>query len=94
MIAPLTRSIAAAAAKRTTRRETTKSAGGQQAGRPVRGTGGYRCDDAKGGAELCMLRAERYAGRGGGSVELRETDEDGDIADLREMSMKTSLEVV
>ena len=94
MIAPLTRSIAAAAAKRTTRLETTKSAGGRRAGRPVRGTGGYQCDDAKGGAKLCVLKAGRYAGRGGGSVESRETDDDGDIVDLREMLMKTLLEVV
>ena len=94
MIAPLTRSIAAAAAKRTTRLETTKSAGGRRAGRPVRGTGGYRCDDAKGGAELCALRAGRYAGRGGGSVESRERDDDRDVADSREMSTKTLLEVV
>ena len=94
MIAPLTRSIAAAAAKRTTRLETMKSAGGRWAGRPVRGTGGYWCDAAKGGAELCALRAGRYAGRGGGSVESRERDDDGDIADSREMSTKTSLEVV
>ena len=43
MIAPLTRSIAATAAKRMTRLETTKSAGGRRAGRPVCGTGGYRC---------------------------------------------------
>ena len=94
MIAPLIRSIAAAAAKKTTCRKTTKSAGGWRAGRPVRGTGGYWCDDAKGGAELCALRAGRYAGRGGGSVESRERDDDGDVADSREMSTKTSLEVV
>ena len=94
MIAPLTRSIAAAAAKRTTRLETTKSAGGRRAGRPVRGTGGYRCDDAKGGAELCALRAGRYAGCGGGSVELREMNNDENVANSREMSTKTSLEVV
>ena len=60
----------------------------------MRGTGGYRCDAAKGGAELCALRAGRYAGHGGGIVESRERDDDGDIADLREMSTKTSLEVV
>ena len=94
MIAPLTRSIAAAAAKRMTRLETTKSAGGRRTGRPVRGTGGYRCDDAKGGAELCVLRAGRYVGRGGGSVELKEMGDNGDVAGSREMSMKTSLEVV
>ena len=58
------------------------------------GTGGYRCDDAKWGAELCALRAGRYAGRGGGSVESKETGDDGDVADSREMSTKTSLEVV
>ena len=58
------------------RRGMAKSAGGRQAGRPVRGTGGYRCDDAKGGAELCVLRAGRYAGHGGGSVESRERDDD------------------
>ena len=94
MIALPIRSIVAAAAKRVTRHETAKSTGGQWAGRPVRGTGGYRCDDAKGGAELCALRAGRYAGRGGGSVESRERDDDGDVADSREMSTKTSLEVV
>ena len=94
MTAPLTRSIAAMAARRAMRRGMAKSAGGRRAGRPVRGTGGYRCDDAKGGAELCALKAGRYAGHGGGSVESRETDDDGDIADSREMSMKTSFEVV
>ena len=94
MTAPLTRSIAATAARRAMRRGMAKSAGGRRAGRPVRGTSGYRCDDAKGGAELCALRAGRYAGRGGGSVESRERDDDGDVADSREMSTKTSLEVV
>ena len=60
----------------------------------MRGTGGYRCDDARGGAELCTLRAGRYAGCGGGSVESRERDDDGDVADSREMLTKTLLEVV
>ena len=60
----------------------------------MRGTGGHRCDDAKGGAELCALRAGRYSGRGGGSAESRERDDDGDVADSREMLTKTSLEVV
>ena len=94
MTTPLTRSIAATAARRAMRRGMVKSTGGRRAGRPVRGTGGYRCDDAKGGAELCALRAGRYAGRGGGSVESRERDNDGNVADSREMSTKTSLEVV
>ena len=94
MIAPLTRSITAAAVKRTTCLEMTKSTDGQRARRPVRGTDGYWCDDAKGGAELCALRAGRYAGRGGDSVESKETGDDGDVADSREMSTKTSLEVV
>ena len=94
MIAPSIRSIAAIAARRMMCCGTAKSASGRWARRPVHGTGGYRCDDAKGGAELCALRAGRYAGRGGGSVESRERDDDGDVADSREMSTKTSLEVV
>ena len=94
MIAPLIRSIAAPAVKRVTCHEAAKSAGGRRAERLVRGIGGYQCDDAKGGAELCTLKAGRYAGRGGGSVESRERDDDGDVADSREMSTKTSLEVV
>ena len=48
----------------------------------------------KGGAELCVLRAGRYIGCGGGSVESKETGDNRDIVDLREMSTKTLLEVV
>ena len=94
MTAPPIRSVAATAARKAMRHGMAKSAGGRQARRPVCGTGGYQCDDVKGGAELCALRAGRYAGRGGGSVESRETDDDGDIADSREMSTKTLLGVV
>ena len=94
MTAPLTRSVAATAARKAMCRGMAKSADGWRTRRPVRGTGGYRCDDAKGGAELCALRAGRYAGCGGGSVESRERDDNGGVADSREMSTKTSLEVV
>ena len=82
MTTPLTRSIAATAARRAMRRGMVKSTGGRRAGRSVRGTGGYRCDDVKGGAELCTLRAGRYAEHGGGSVELKETVTIASLASL------------